>query len=180
MRASHTPRHELLSVSLAALAISSLWATGATAQDQAPAETGADGQQGQAIIVTGSRIARDGFDTPSPVTVLGPEEMQALAVTNIGSMVSQLPAFRASNNPTTNGFGSFNVGAQIVNLRALGVTRNLILVDGRRFAPTTREGSADLNLIPSMLIERTEIVTGGASAAYGSDAVAGVVNVLLD
>ena len=102
------------------------------------------------------------------------------SVTNIGAAVSQLPAFRASTNPTTNGFGSFNVGAQIVNLRALGVTRNLILVDGRRFAPTTREGSADLNLIPSMLIERTEIVTGGASAAYGSDAVAGVVNVILN
>jgi iron complex outermembrane receptor protein len=148
----------------------------ATAQAPEPQS----GEGAEEVVVTGSRIARDGFDTPSPVTVLGPEEMQALAVTNIGSMVSQLPAFRASNNPTTNGFGSFNVGAQIVNLRALGVTRNLILVDGRRFAPTTREGSADLNLIPSMLIERTEIVTGGASAAYGSDAVAGVVNVLLD
>lgn len=111
---------------------------------------------------------------------MGSEQLEALAVTNIGAAVSQLPAFRASNNPSTNGFGSFNVGAQIVNLRGLGVTRNLILVDGRRFAPTTREGSVDLNLIPSLLIERTEVVTGGASAAYGSDAVAGVVNVILD
>jgi iron complex outermembrane recepter protein len=132
------------------------------------------------VVVTGSRIARTGFDTPSPVTVMGAEELRALSVTNIGAAVSQLPAFRANNNPTTNGFGSFNVGAQIINLRGLGVTRNLILVDGRRFAPTTREGSADLNLIPSMLIERTEIVTGGASAAYGSDAIAGVVNVILN
>ncbi len=71
------------------------------------------------------------------------------------------------------------MGAQIVNLRGLGVTRTLILLDGRRFAPTTREGSADLNLIPSLLIDRTEMVTGGASAAYGSDAIAGVVNINL-
>src|SRR5690606_5877580 len=103
-----------------------------------------------------------------------------LQVTNVGAIVSQLPAFRPSNNPTTNGFGSFNVGAQIVNLRGLGVTRNLVLVNGRRFAPTTREGSVDLNFIPSILVERTEIVTGGASAAYGSDAITGVINVILD
>ena len=137
-------------------------------------------EEPEQVVITGSRISRTGFDTPSPVTTMGEEELRSLSVTNIGAAVSQLPAFRASNNPTTNGFGSFNVGAQIVNLRALGVTRNLILVDGRRFAPTTREGSADLNLIPSMLIERTDIVTGGASAAYGSDAVAGVVNVILN
>jgi iron complex outermembrane receptor protein len=158
--------------------------TGALAQAQAPgpqqAPDGASGDDLSQVIITGSRIARSGFDTPSPVTVMGAEELRDLAVTNIGAIVSQLPAFRASTNPATNGFGSFNVGAQIVNLRALGVTRNLILVDGRRFAPTTREGSADLNLIPSMLIERTDIVTGGASAAYGSDAVAGVVNVILN
>ena len=67
-----------------------------------------------------------------------------------------------------------------MNLRGLGVTRNLVLVDGRRFAPTTREGSVDLNFIPSTLVSRVEVVTGGASAAYGSDALAGVVNVILD
>ena len=133
-----------------------------------------------AIIVTGSRLARSTFDTATPVTVMGSEELERLQVTNIGQIVSLLPAFRPSNNPTTNGFGSFNVGAQIVNLRGLGVLRNLVLVDGRRFAPTTREGSVDLNFIPSILVERTEVVTGGASAAYGSDALAGVVNVTLD
>jgi iron complex outermembrane receptor protein len=166
---------------LCALSLTTLGAAGAAhaqATDDSTQTTKDDPLE--QVVVTGSRIARTGFDTPSPVTVMGGDELRALSVTNIGAAVSQLPAFRASNNPTTNGFGSFNVGAQIVNLRALGVTRNLILVDGRRFAPTTREGSADLNLIPSMLIERTEIVTGGASAAYGSDAVAGVVNVILD
>ena len=110
----------------------------------------------QQVVITGSRISRTGFDTPSPVTMVGEEELKSLSVTNIGAAVSQLPAFRNSNNPTTNGFGSFNVGAQIVNLRGLGVTRNLVLVDGRRFAPTTREGSVDLNFIPSTLVSRVE------------------------
>jgi outer membrane receptor protein involved in Fe transport len=130
-------------------------------------------------VITGSRIARPIGDAPSPVTSLGSAELERIQATNIGAVLSELPAFRASSNPTTNGFGSFNVGAQIVNLRGLGVTRTLILLDGRRFAPTTREGSADLNLIPSLLIDRTEMVTGGASAAYGSDAIAGVVNINL-
>jgi outer membrane receptor protein involved in Fe transport len=132
------------------------------------------------IIVTGSRLARSTFNTPTPVTVLGGDDMQKLGVVNVGQAVAQLPAFRPSTTPATQGFGSFNVGANIVNLRGLGVTRNLILVDGRRFAPTTREGSVDLNLIPSILVARTEVVTGGGSAAYGSDALAGVVNVILD
>jgi outer membrane receptor protein involved in Fe transport len=175
-------------ISLSALAAASLWPSAAAAQvsgasttapeDQAtPAEPSADGG---AIIVTGSRLARSTFDTPSPVTVLGGEEFERLQITNVGEGVAELPAFRPSNNPSTNGFGSFNVGAQIVNLRGLGVTRNLVLVDGRRFAPTTREGSVDLNFVPSTLVSRVEVVTGGASAAYGSDAIAGVVNVILD
>ena len=192
MRASHTGnrRHSLLTVSLATLAVSSLWGTGASAQGaagaepedlEAPAEPAADGAQAdEAIIVTGSRLARSTFDTPSPVTVLGGADFAQLQITNVGEGVAELPAFRPSNNPATNGFGSFNVGAQIVNLRGLGVTRNLVLVDGRRFAPTTREGSVDLNFIPSTLVSRVEVVTGGASAAYGSDALAGVVNVILD
>lgn len=175
-------------VSLAALAVASLFAASAAAQDdpnaapddlEAPAETGAD-TEGETIIVTGSRLARSTFDTPNPVTVLGAEDFARLQITNVGEGVAELPSFRPSNNPSTNGFGSFNVGAQIVNLRGLGVTRNLVLVDGRRFAPTTREGSVDLNFVPSILVSRVEVVTGGASAAYGSDALAGAVNVILD
>lgn len=164
---------QALSTSLLAIAIAGLCAPAASAQD-------ADGGDDDRIVVTGSRLSRSTFDTPQPVTVLGAEELEQVQVTNIGEAVSDIPAFRPSNNPSTNGFGSFNVGAQIVNLRGLGVTRNLVLVDGRRFAPTTREGSVDLNFIPSTLVQRVEVVTGGASAAYGSDALAGVVNVILD
>lgn len=178
-------------VSVGAIALGLLWPAAAAAQvsgassaspadTAAPAESGTVAQAEPAIIITGSRLARSTFDTPSPVTVLGAEELDRLQVTNVGQVAAELPAFRPSNSPTTNGFGSFNVGAQIVNLRGLGVTRNLVLVDGRRFAPTTREGSVDLNFIPSTLVSRIEVVTGGASAAYGSDALAGVVNVILD
>lgn len=172
-------------VSLGSLVVASLWATAATAQETPAEPRSAESAQQDAgaqepIIVTGSRLARSTFDTPSPVTVLGAEDFERQQITNVGEGVAELPAFRPSNTPATNGFGSFNVGAQIVNLRGLGVTRNLVLVDGRRFAPTTREGSVDLNFIPSTLVSRVEVVTGGASAAYGSDALAGAVNVILD
>lgn len=142
----------------------------------------ADGESvtGEPIIVTGSRLGRSTFDNPTPVTMLGGEDLARRGVTNIAEAIAELPSFRDSTGPQTQGFGSFNVGARIVNLRGLGVTRNLVLVNGRRFAPTTREGSVDLNFIPSILVSRTEIVTGGASAAYGSDAITGVVNVILD
>lgn len=173
-------RMRVFSTSLLALAAAATWGTSASAQDAAQ-DTAQDGATSEgAIVVTGSRLARSTFNTPSPVTVLGGEELDRLQVVNVGDAVSDLPAFRPSNNPSTNGFGSFNVGAQIMNLRGLGVTRNLVLVDGRRFAPTTREGSVDLNFIPSTLVSRVDVVTGGASAAYGSDALAGVVNVILD
>jgi len=169
------------SLLLAASALGSLVAAPAQAQDDADANPpGASGQGSEPIIVTGSRLQRSTFDAPSPVTTLGGDDLARRGVTNIAEAITELPSFRDSTGPQTQGFGSFNVGARIVNLRGLGVTRNLILVNGRRFAPSTREGSVDLNFIPSILIDRTEIVTGGASAAYGSDAITGVVNVILD
>jgi outer membrane receptor protein involved in Fe transport len=156
------------------VALATAAGTGSLAQAAAPSD------ELQEVTVTGSRIAKSGYTAPTPVTVLSAQLLEDTNATNIGAAVSQMPAFKATNTPTTNGFGSFNVGAQIVNLRGLGVNRNLVLVDGRRFAPVTREGTVDLNLIPSGLVERTDIVTGGASAAYGSDAIAGAVNVILD
>lgn len=162
-----------------ATAIACLFHAPAGLAQQTPAATSPAGVE--EIVVSGSRISRvSGFETPTPVTTLNSEELEKLNIVNLGAGLSQLPAFRASTNPTTNGWGSFNVGAQIVNLRGLGVNRNLVLVDNRRFAPVTREGTVDLNLVPSGLVERTDVVTGGASAAYGSDAIAGAVNVILN
>ena len=147
------------------------------AQTQAEAGPGGDVEQ---VVVTGSRIQRSGFTTPTPVTVIGQATFEQLQITNTGTLLNELPAFKANTTPTTNGFGSFNVGGTFINLRGLGVTRNLVLVDGHRIAPVTREGTVDLNIVPSALVDRTDVVTGGASAAYGSDAIAGAVNIILN
>jgi outer membrane receptor protein involved in Fe transport len=173
-RAAGFRRAHTLSTLLVAAAVNAALAAAAHAQDVKPSE------ELESVVVSGTRLQTSGFTTPTPVTVLGAEAIEELGITNIGAGANALPAFRATTTPTTNGWGSFNVGAQIVNLRGLGVTRNLVLVDGRRFAPVTREGTVDLNLVPSGLVERLDVVTGGASAAYGSDAIAGAVNVILN
>lgn len=140
-----------------------------------------DATDGQTIVVTGSRIARDGSQAPTPVTVVGSDRIEALAVTNVGELLNQLPAFRGTTTPSTSFVAlSGNVGGRTADLRGLGSSRTLVLLDGRRFVPSTGEGTVDLNLIPTSLVGRVEIVTGGASAAYGSDAVAGVANIILD
>ena len=131
------------------------------------------------VTVTGSRISRDGTATPTPVTVVSQERLQNLGATNIGQVLNTLPSFRASTTPQTSNISPRAAGTIQADLRGLGPTRTLVLVDGRRFIPSTQDGTIDLNQIPSILIDRSEVVTGGASAAYGSDAVAGVVNLIL-
>jgi outer membrane receptor protein involved in Fe transport len=135
------------------------------------------------IVVTGSRLGKSGFTAPTPVTVIGEQKITALASTNLGDVLDRLPAFRTTTAPTTalssTGSGG-NLGARYMDLRGLGANRTLILVDGRRFVPSSILNAVDTNLIPALLVKRVEIVTGGASAAYGSDAVSGVVNIILD
>ena len=137
--------------------------------------------------MTGSRIARSGFDQPTPVTVLGAEQIQRQGAVSVAQVLNDLPSFRPQGTPATNAIFANNIGASTADLRGLGANRTLVLVNGRRVVPSTVQGSSfavagavDLNFIPSSLIQRAEVVTGGASAAYGSDAVAGVVNILLD
>ncbi|WP_206185521.1 TonB-dependent receptor domain-containing protein [Sphingosinicella sp. CPCC 101087] len=149
------------------------------ADSSASAELGS-GDTGGEIIVTGSRLARGGFDAPSPLTVVGRDRLDNLAQSNVGDALNQLPAFRATGSPNNQQVQISNIGARVLDLRGLGAARTLVLVDGRRFVPSTNQGTVDLNLIPSILLSRVEVVTGGASAAYGSDAVAGVVNLLID
>lgn len=133
-----------------------------------------------AIVVTGSRLARAGFEAPSPLTVVGRDRLDVLGASNVGDALNQVPAFRATQSPNNQQVTVSSIGARVLDLRGLGAVRTLVLVDGRRFVPSTHQGTVDLNLIPSILISRVETVTGGASAAYGSDAVAGVVNLILD
>lgn len=133
------------------------------------------------IIVTGSRLGRAGYDAPTPVNIVGEQRLQQLAINNIGDALNQLPSFRATSSPAANSFRvSGNIGARTLDLRGLGATRTLTLVDGRRFVGSSDNGTVDLNSIPSILVQRTEVVTGGASAAYGANAVSGVVNLILD
>lgn len=157
--------------------------TGARAQDQAAQEPQAEEQAAASadIVVTGSRITRGGFTAPTPVTAIGRDRLETAAATNVGDLLSQLPSFRATTSPSATQTTPGNaVGSRVLELRGLGAPRTLVLVNGRRFVPTTSQGTVDTNYIPGILVERVDVVTGGASAAYGSDAVAGVVNFVLN
>ena len=133
------------------------------------------------IIVTGSRLVTSSYNSPTPVNVVGEERQKALSISNVADALNQLPAFRPLTAPSTNFFRVQTViAARTLDLRGLGPQRTLTLVDGRRFVPSSDLGTVDLNVIPSALVGRSEVVTGGASAAYGADAVAGVVNLILD
>lgn len=131
------------------------------------------------IVVTGSRIARDGTDAPTPVTVLGSDYLGQRGQTNIADALNELPSFRPAQTPAGSSNRSQIAGSNFIDLRGLGSSRTLTLIDGKRFVPSAGTGQVDLNNIPTIMIDRTEVVTGGASASYGSDAVAGVVNMVL-
>lgn len=149
------------------------------AEPAPPAETDATGPE---ITVTGSRIVRDGYDAPTPVSVISTKELKAEAPANISDFVNTLPAVRGSGTSASSN-GSLSNGAagiNSVNLRNLGPARTLVLFDGQRSVASTTTGSVDVNTFPQALIQRVEVVTGGASSAYGSDAVSGVVNFILD
>jgi outer membrane receptor protein involved in Fe transport len=166
---------------LTSSALTLLAGQAALAQDAAPAlPTASDvvaPSQVNEIVVTGSRLS-GGFSAPTPVTVVGGPQLEQRAATVIGEVLNELPAFRQTTSPTQ--LQRAPTGAQsVADLRGLGVQRTLTLVNGRRFVPTNPNGTIDLSLLPTSLVERVEVVTGGASAAYGSDAVAGVVNVIL-
>lgn len=133
----------------------------------------------ESVVVTGSRIARAGFEAPTPVTVASSEQLISATPTTIGDALRQLPALNASVGPR-GAQTSGGQGGAFLNLRNLGAIRTLTLLDGRRFVPQSGTGTVDTNLFPQALVSRVEVVTGGASAAYGSDAVAGVVNFILD
>ena len=149
---------------------------------QATIATPEEELNGNEVIVTGSRIVRDGYSAPTPVSVISTEEIAREAPANISDFVNTLPSVRGSSTPTTTNGSLSNGGAGIssVNLRNLGAARTLVLLDGQRSVASDTSGTVDVNTIPQSLIERVEVVTGGASSAYGSDAVSGVINFILD
>lgn len=153
--------------------------TGVT-PSQAPDADEANAPSGD-IVVTGSRTITDGSKAPTPVTVASAEQLQLAAPQTVADGLNQLPEFRGSTRPSNGTSGSNNSDSgAFLNLRNLGAQRTLLLLDGHRAPPSTTLGTVDTNVLPQELISRVDVVTGGASAAYGSDAVAGVVNFVLD
>jgi iron complex outermembrane recepter protein len=135
------------------------------------------------ITVTGSRIRRDDFSSAQPTTVMDNEYLQSLGVINLGQAMVGVPQNVNRNSPDANAGNNFFNGSTLANLRGLNPffgTRTLTLVDSRRHVPTNQGDGVDLNFIPTILIDRVETVTGGASASYGSGAIGGVQNILLD
>jgi len=151
------------------------------AQQSQPATQEAQGAtQVEELVVTASRVARSGFNAPTPTTMVNLEDMQLGGRASIAESLNDVPSFVGSSTPATGTLSSQSPGGNFLNLRGLGPNRTLVLVDRRRHVPTTELGLVDLSVIPSALIERVDVVTGGASAAWGSDAVAGVVNLVFD
>lgn len=151
--------------------------TAQTVDDSAAVEAEVSAED---IVVTGTRIVTNGNSQPTPVTVATTDILLRTSPTNIPDALNKLPAFALSRGAALQNNISDNFNGNFLNLRGLGIERNLILLDGRRVAPTSFSGAVDTNVLPQMLVQRVEIVTGGASAVYGSDAVSGVINYILD
>lgn len=140
------------------------------------------------IVVTGSRIVRDGFEAPTPITVLNIEEINSVAAINFADFAAKVPTLAGSFNSHTGGqsTGDGQAGTNSLNLRSMGPNRTLVLLDGIRVTPNSATGfystggTVDINSFPDSLISRVDVVTGGATAAYGSGALSGVVNMVLD
>ena len=149
-------------------------------------QASAQDQTTETVVVTGSRIPQQGLYAPSPVTAVGQQEMKFEGTTGVETLLNNLPAVFASQ---TAGVSNGTTGTATVNLRGIGAKRTLVLVNGTRLAPGDPtntsgtdggdNGAADLNQIPAALVDHVEVLTGGASAVYGSDALTGVVNFVM-
>jgi outer membrane receptor protein involved in Fe transport len=166
---------------LAGCATTFAMATPAMAQDEtdAAAETDEDSR----IVVTGSRIQRQDFNSTTPMVTADEALLEQSSTTALEQNLNKLPQFVPAQTPTAGGdiqpTATNTPGAATVSLRGLGISRNLVLLDGRRGTPGNASGAVDISTIPAAAIERVEIISGGASATYGADAVAGVTNFIL-
>ena len=152
----------------------------AVADVEAADEGKAIADEGKAIVVTGSRIARTETESIVPVAVVSSEAIQQDAALNVQDLLQELPQFGVGTSRTNSNFLTSGNGTATLNLRSLGSIRTLVLVNGRRhIAGFAGSSSVDVNNIPTEFIERIEVVTGGASSVYGSEAIAGVVNFIL-
>lgn len=170
-----SPAIFLASVAMAAIAVP------AYAQDDHR-----DGVKAADIVVTGSRLIKNGDDSPTPITVITNDDLRTVQPTTVADGLNLLPAFSSPRNQYGNpnaglqGGAGGNAAANQLNLRNLGSVRNLVLFDGHRVPSTSVNNIVDVDMIPQLLLQRVETVTGGVSAVYGSDAVTGVVNFIID
>lgn len=128
------------------------------------------------IIVTGSRIQRQDFVAPSPIVTVATDSIQASGRATVDEYLRDLPQFTAGTGQFSNDSNGGTAGRATLNLRGLGAQRNLVILDGRRLMSSGTDGAIDINTIPSVAIGGIEVISGGASATYGSDALSGVVN----
>src|SRR6201996_6069060 len=162
---------------LALMCAASVVALTAAAQAQAQDNSAANVE---AVTVTGSRVISDITQSPTPLTVVTADQLSTTTPTSIPDALNKLPDFIGGSTPRSQNNASQNNSGNTLNLRNLGVSRTLVLLDGQRVAPSNQNGTVDVDALPQMLVSRVDVVTGGASAVYGSDAVAGVVNFILD
>ena len=132
-----------------------------------------DGATSDTIVVTGSRIARPDLQQASPIAIVSAQELKLSGKVNVESIINDLPQLIPSTTAASNNPGG---GVSTADLRGLGANRTLVLVDGRRYVSYDSNQIVDLNTVPAGLIDHVEVVSGGRSAVYGSDAIAGVIN----
>lgn len=173
--------------------IATLWMSPASAAspdaadasaDQAAAAGAPPATELQEVTVSASAISIAGYEAPTPVSVIGLQQLQTEAQPDIADTIRELPQFGGSSSPNNQVNSTLVVsgtaGLDLVSLRNLGQNRTLVLFDGQRVLASNIRGGVDMSTVPSTLVERVDVVTGGASAVWGSDAVAGVVNMVLN
>lgn len=161
---------------MASAAVLALTSSMALAQDQ-PSDKA---DKVEEIVVTGSRIVRDSFSSAQPISIVTAASIRESGSTSVGDMLLDLPIINPATNNQNSSGTLFLAGQTRADIRGLGPTRTLVLMDGRRLPFTDASSPAvDLNIVPSLMIERIETIAGGASAVYGSEAIAGVVNIIM-
>ncbi len=173
--------HDLRDLLKASVCLSALL-TATIAGAQTAERPASEPAEEELINVIGTRVVRDGYQSPTPVSVVGADEILRSATPNIADYVNTLPALSGSSTPRTTvaQVGAGRQGINSMNLRGIGDVRTLTLLDGRRVGGMINTGAVDVSSLPQQLITRVDVVTGGASASYGSDALSGVVNFVLD
>lgn len=165
-------RFKLRAVLLGTASSAMLFAAPALGQNATPGT--------ESVVVTGSRVITNMVNSPTPITAVSTDELVAASPIDIPDALNKLPVFLGSSAPSATDSAANGAGGNTLNLRNFGAQRTLVLFDGHRQPPSNTDGTVIIDTLPQMLIQRVDIVTGGASAVYGSDAVTGVVNFVID